>query len=80
MEQRLQCLECSKVRYRIDSQDSVSIPVPAKEKPVVVPESGEPPKIEYEPVELVQCLEQFVAAEPLEYSCPSCSKTVTAQK
>lgn len=81
LEQRLQCLECMKVRYRVDSQDSVSIPVPATEKPPApVVEGGDPPKIEYEPVELMQCLELLVGAEVLEYGCPSCGKNVSAQK
>jgi ubiquitin carboxyl-terminal hydrolase 5/13 len=30
MEQRLQCINCKKVRYRTDEQDNISIPVPLK--------------------------------------------------
>ncbi|KAG8861239.1 hypothetical protein FRB96_003189 [Tulasnella sp. 330] len=81
MEQRLQCGDCRKVRYRVDSQDSLSVPVPAKEKPAPTPKQGaDAPKIEYEPVLLAQCLEISTGVEALEYHCPSCSKAVIAQK
>jgi len=43
-------------------------------------EGGDPPKIEYEPVELLQCLQMLVGDDPLEYACPSCSRNVTAMK
>ncbi|KAG8978502.1 hypothetical protein FRC05_010747 [Tulasnella sp. 425] len=80
LEQRLQCMNCNKVRYRVDSQDSISIPVPAKEKPPVVVEGGDPPKVEYEPVELLQCLEAALGTEVLEYACPSCGTNVMLEK
>ncbi|KAI0716151.1 ubiquitinyl hydrolase [Cerioporus squamosus] len=31
-EQRLECGECKRVRYRVDATDTVSVPVPAREK------------------------------------------------
>lgn len=81
MEQRLQCGDCRKVRYRVDGQDSVSVPVPAKEKPSVPAKEGaEAEKTEYEPVQLMQCLEVLTGVEALEYHCPSCAKAVIAQK
>jgi len=81
VEQRLQCLECQKVRYRVDSQDTLSIPVPAVEKPPApAVAGGDPPKVEYEPVEFGQCLESIFEPEVLEYGCPSCGKNVAAQK
>ncbi|KAG9007392.1 hypothetical protein FRB94_014419 [Tulasnella sp. JGI-2019a] len=81
MEQRLQCGNCHKVRYRVDGQDSLSVPVPAIEKPTSAPQqANETPKVEYEPVLLTQCLEMSTGIEALEYSCPSCVKTVIAQK
>ncbi|KAG9016283.1 hypothetical protein FRB90_003507 [Tulasnella sp. 427] len=80
LEQRLQCTNCHKVRYRVDSQDSISVPVPAKEKPPVMTEGGEPPKVEYEPVELLQCLESALGTEALEYACPSCGTNVMLEK
>ncbi|KAG8957804.1 hypothetical protein FRC03_009778 [Tulasnella sp. 419] len=75
VEQRLQCGECKKVRYRVDSQDVASVPVPAKEKG-----TEEDGKKIYEPVEMMKCLEMFTGTEALEYHCPSCSKTVIATK
>lgn len=81
LEQRLQCGDCGKVRYRVDSQDSVSVPVPAKEKPSNgAAHEGEAPKAEYEPVQLTQCLDIATGVEALEYNCPSCSKAVIATK
>lgn len=81
MQQRLQCLECRKVRYRVDSQDSVSIAVPAQEKPSTAMVEGDAtPKKEYEPVEITKCLQMLTGADEMEYNCPSCKKNVTAQK
>lgn len=80
LEQRLQCMNCKKVRYRVDSQDSISVPVPAKEKSPVFVEGGDPPKVEYEPVELLRCLEAALGTETLEYACPSCGTNVMLEK
>lgn len=75
MEQRLQCRDCKKVRYRIDSQDSVGIPVPASEKGKDA--EGKPV---YNDVLLTEALEMVTADEALEYQCPSCNKKVIAVK
>ena len=75
MEQRLQCRDCKKVRYRIDSQDSVGIPVPASEKSKDA--EGKPV---YNDVLLTEALEMVTADEALEYQCPSCNKKVIAVK
>jgi ubiquitin carboxyl-terminal hydrolase 5/13 len=73
MEQRLQCLNCKKVRYRSDEQDNISIPVPLTK---VARKEGEEGKenegAEYEPVNLKQCLDGFTAAEIVELTCPAC--------
>jgi hypothetical protein len=37
-------------------------------------------KIEYEEVDLRECLDLFTAPEELDYHCPACSKTVVATK
>jgi ubiquitin carboxyl-terminal hydrolase 5/13 len=74
MEQRLQCINCRKVRYRTDEQDNISIPVPVRRKLRVV--NGEPgeekPKDEFEPVTLKECLDAFTDAEMVELTCPAC--------
>ncbi|KAJ7709528.1 hypothetical protein B0H17DRAFT_228731 [Mycena rosella] len=75
MEQRLQCNDCSKVSYRTDAMDVLSVPVPAIE-------SGKDAdgKTLYTPIPLVQCVEAVLSPEALEYGCPSCAKGVHALK
>lgn len=75
MEQRLQCTDCKKVRYRVDSQDSISIPVPAVEKEKDA--DGNPV---YEDVLLTAALDVVTDDEALEYQCPACKKKVVAVK
>lgn len=74
MEQRLQCINCRRVRYRTDEQDNISIPVPVRRKLRVV--NGQPGeelrKDEFEPVTLKECLEAFTDAEIVELVCPAC--------
>lgn len=74
MEQRIQCLNCRKVRYRTDEQENISIPVPANRKLHVVNEGPEEEKkkAEYEPVTLEECLDIFTASEVVELTCSSC--------
>ena len=73
MEQRLQCGDCKKVRYRLDNTDVVSTALPAKEKG-----KDEDGKSIYQEVQLTDCLESLLGMESLEYACPSCSKKVQA--
>ncbi|KAJ2922163.1 hypothetical protein H1R20_g14933, partial [Candolleomyces eurysporus] len=75
LEQRLQCNECKKVRYRTDENDVVSVAVPAKE-------SGKDAdgKTLYEEVQLWTCLDGLLGTEALEYACPGCQKSVLALK
>lgn len=100
LQQRLQCLECHKVRYSIEAQDAgLSLPVPLRpkadtkakapiegenaqsnEEAVGAVATREGQKIEYEPVDLRECLDIFTAPEVLEYNCPSCQKKVQASK
>lgn len=75
LEQRLQCTSCLGVRYRIDEQDSISLPVEAIEEGMT--DEG---KTIYKPVELADCLEKALGEEELEYACPQCDKTMTAIK
>ena len=75
MEQRLQCTDCKKVRYRLDTTDVVSVTVPAQEKA-----KDEDGKSVYQEVQLTNCLDSLLGMELLEYSCPSCSKNVQALK
>lgn len=73
MEQRLQCLNCKRVRYKCDEQDNVSIPVPIT--PTAPDESGEVESRQtgYEAVTLKQCLDSFTASEVVELTCSACS-------
>lgn len=75
VEQRLQCGECTRVRYRVDSQDLLSVPVPAREKG----KDGEGKSI-YGNVALKETLDTAMGIETLDYHCPNCSKTVVATK
>ncbi|KAI9730227.1 MAG: hypothetical protein M1834_005991 [Cirrosporium novae-zelandiae] len=71
MEQRLQCLNCKKVRYSTDEQDNISVPVPVRRIPKKAPED-ETEKQEFEPVTLKECLDIFTGLEQVELKCASC--------
>lgn len=74
MEQRLQCLNCKKVRYRRDEQDNISIPVPVRKitSSFGSTSSGKDNADVYEPVLLKQCLDSFTSEEIVELTCSSC--------
>lgn len=75
VEQRLQCGKCHKVRYQSDVTNSISVSVPAR------PKSTEAEETLYEPVEIYECLDLFIAEEAVEgYNCPSCNEKTTAHK
>ncbi|KAG8831395.1 hypothetical protein FRC17_003221 [Serendipita sp. 399] len=80
MEQRLQCGVCKRVRYKVDSQDSVSLAIPANEVVRIPSDEDAEPKKEYEQVELETCLNLFTQPDELEYKCPLCKQNVVAQK
>jgi ubiquitin carboxyl-terminal hydrolase 5/13 len=70
MEQRLQCLNCKKVRYRSEEQDNISIPVPVRR----VAQGGDGTSgPSFETVTLKECFDGFTAAEVVELTCPACS-------
>ncbi|KAK1148282.1 ubiquitin C-terminal hydrolase Ubp14 [Aspergillus melleus] len=68
MEQRLQCLSCQKVRYKVDGQDNVSIPVPARRLTSDDSSSAD----SFAPVTLYDCLDAFTSEEIVQMDCPSC--------
>jgi ubiquitin carboxyl-terminal hydrolase 5/13 len=78
MEQRLQCIGCKKVRYRLDEQENISIPVPIRrvvkdtQMEVTDGEGKEKEKEEFESVTLKECLDIFTAEEMVELTCASC--------
>jgi ubiquitin carboxyl-terminal hydrolase 5/13 len=75
LEQRLQCLECLKVRYRVDEQDNISIPVPVRRKQVSNGDAQPADAAkgsEFEPVSLKECLDIFTSTSTVELTCPSC--------
>ncbi|KAK6542567.1 hypothetical protein TWF694_006515 [Orbilia ellipsospora] len=80
VEQRLQCLGCKKVRYRVDEQDNISVPVPARRLKDVVMGDDEQKKEEFEPVSLKECLDIFTGVETIEYSCKACGSKEGANK
>ncbi|GAB7355423.1 hypothetical protein MBLNU459_g5937t1 [Dothideomycetes sp. NU459] len=87
MEQKLQCLNCRKVRYRQDEQENISVAVPIKRiaKDATMTNTTPAPDAEKEPeqfesVTLQQCLDDFTAAEVVELDCAACgSKGFTKQ-
>ncbi|KXT02286.1 hypothetical protein AC578_243 [Pseudocercospora eumusae] len=82
MEQKLQCLQCKKVRYRQDEMENISVAVPIKRLPrsddtAMSNGAGQDGKAEdgkeqFEPVTLKQCLDDFTAAEVVELTCSGC--------
>ncbi|KAK0556594.1 ubiquitin C-terminal hydrolase Ubp14 [Tilletia horrida] len=81
LEERLQCTECKRVRYKVHNEDSgISVPVPLRPKKgaQAADEDHDPTKIEYEPIQLAECLDLFTAPTELEYNCPACNKKVSA--
>ena len=73
MEQRLECLNCNKVRYRTDGMENISVPVPIRRKSKDQMTDNEKEKDEFEPVTFSECLETFTAPETVELTCPSCN-------
>lgn len=78
LEQRLECLECHRVRYRVDNTDVLNLGAPATE---ISQGKGDTDasKPTYAPVRLEVCLDLFLGQmgqETLEYQCEAgCGKT-----
>lgn len=86
MEQKLQCLQCKKVRYRTDQMENISVAVPIKRLPrpadTTMTTNGDKDekKEQFEPVTFKQCLDDFTAPEVVELTCAGCgSKGFTKQ-
>jgi ubiquitin carboxyl-terminal hydrolase 5/13 len=73
LEQRLQCMACAGVRYRVDAHDVLSVAVPGREKG-----RDEEGKVLYEDVALTDCIDAVMGVETLEYKCPNCRRDVAA--
>ncbi|KAI0207019.1 ubiquitin carboxyl-terminal hydrolase 14 [Astrocystis sublimbata] len=71
-EQRLQCINCKKVRYSTMEQDSIFIDVPLEK----IPQSEGGDGDTYRAVTLEQCLNRFTAQEAVELTCPACDSKV----
>ncbi|KAK4702423.1 ubiquitin carboxyl-terminal hydrolase 5/13, partial [Phenoliferia sp. Uapishka_3] len=72
-EERLQCTGCKGVKYKAADGEFLPLAIVAKEKKndaMVV--EGDEKKVEYLPVELLDCLEQFASPADVEYKCPAC--------
>lgn len=68
LEQRLQCLDCGKVRYKYDEQDNISVQVPTRP---LASEHGLD-QTTYESVTMKECLDIFTGEEVVELKCPGC--------
>ncbi|KAK0847699.1 ubiquitin C-terminal hydrolase Ubp14 [Friedmanniomyces endolithicus] len=79
MEQKLQCLNCRKVKYRQDEMENLSVAVPIRRLPksstTRTDDKTEKEKDEFEPVALKQCLDDFTAPEVVELTCSSCKQS-----
>lgn len=80
LEQRLQCLSCRKVRYRVDNMDVLSVGVPIHETfesrqelefSASAPLANSKSDVEtrYAPETLQNCLNLLLGQEELEYHC-----------
>lgn len=69
MEQRLQCSGCRRVRYRLDEQDNISIPVPSRR---LAHSDHTDDSDSFEPVTLFDCLDAFTSEETVDLRCTSC--------
>ncbi|KAK5169100.1 ubiquitin C-terminal hydrolase Ubp14 [Saxophila tyrrhenica] len=76
MEQRLQCLTCSKVRYSLEEMENLSVAVPVKKlpQPEVQMTDGDKGEVkeEFEPVTFKQCLDDYTKQEYVELKCGEC--------
>lgn len=79
LEQRLECVNCRKVRYRTDVQDNISVPVPARRIKKISAEEGKETKDVFEPITIKECLDIFTAKEAVEFTCPHCGKGVATK-
>ncbi|KAJ3293305.1 hypothetical protein HK104_004606 [Borealophlyctis nickersoniae] len=75
LEQRLQCFECERVRYRTESSSSLTLRVPAKKDSTKVADGQKP---EYLPVGFDECLETVLGDEMREFQCPHDQSKTTA--
>ncbi|KAI1826268.1 ubiquitin carboxyl-terminal hydrolase 14 [Xylaria intraflava] len=76
MEQRLQCINCKKVRYSSTEHDSIFIDVPIEKLPQAEGAEGDA----YRPVLLEQCLDRLTAQEAVELTCSACESKLGFMK
>ncbi|TPX51477.1 hypothetical protein SeMB42_g00703 [Synchytrium endobioticum] len=82
LEQRLQCTECGKVRYKKDSAADIALRVPAKKasKSESAHSTDGKKGEEFLPVTFEECLAMTLNDEVMEYQCPSCRHGTIALK
>ncbi|KAI9207417.1 uncharacterized protein BJ171DRAFT_492677 [Polychytrium aggregatum] len=66
-EQRLECLQCRKVKYRLADESALQLPVPSNLEGV-----DDEGREKYSPVAFGECLKQLVSEDLREYNCPQC--------
>ncbi|KAJ2396706.1 ubiquitin C-terminal hydrolase Ubp14 [Coemansia sp. RSA 2559] len=81
-EDRLQCSECRKVRYKTQKASSISIPIIKRVLDKTQNQQADSAdSLEYAPVSITECLDKMVGEEEVkDYRCPSCDKLTTAIK
>lgn len=73
VEQRLQCVQCEKVRYNSNSCSGLILPVPATI--LSVADDG---KKQYAPLEFSKCLDSYFEQEMRPFSCPEDQEATSA--
>jgi ubiquitin carboxyl-terminal hydrolase 5/13 len=75
-EQRLQCTECHRVKYKSTNESALPLFVPLEKKSVQIQTERPSDDDIYEPVSFDTCLEHFFEAAFNDgYKCPQCNKT-----
>jgi ubiquitin carboxyl-terminal hydrolase 5/13 len=79
VQQRIQCLGCGGVKYRVDTQDNINISVPDRLRPYYLTyflgncsSDSEDAVPEYEPVEFEDCIKTFTAKTEIDLTCSNC--------
>lgn len=77
-DQRLECNNCHKVRYRTENQENLSLPVPAR--PEMEVEVDGKSETTYQTIQLTECFDNFTSQEDVEFKCKSCGQSQGAVK
>ncbi|KAG0141602.1 hypothetical protein CROQUDRAFT_110388 [Cronartium quercuum f. sp. fusiforme G11] len=78
LEQKLECVSCQGVRYRLEMQNTLSIPISAIPAATPHQEGSAVASVAYQPITLARCLENFTTTTSVDYTCTECQVKTTA--